>query len=71
MDTDEQAAARRRLRKLAADRARAAQAEVDAIVEALRLGVRQVDVVRDIDRSREHVRKIARDAEDDGRLPRT
>lgn len=70
MDTDEQSSARRKLRKIAADRVKAAAAEIEAIVDALRVGVRQVDVVRDIDRSREHVRKIARDAEDDGRLPK-
>lgn len=66
----EREAARRRLRKFATDRARTARAEVDAIVDALRLGVRQVDVMRDVDRSREYVRRIARDAEQDGRLPR-
>lgn len=71
VETDEQTTARRKLRKLATDRVKAVQREADAIVEALRAGVRQVDVARDIDRSREHVRKIARDAEDAGRLPRT
>lgn len=71
VETDEQTAARRRLRKLATDRAKAARLEASAIVEALRVGVRQVDVARDIERSREHVRKIARDAEEDGRLPRS
>lgn len=71
METEEQAAARRRLRKFAADRAKAAQAEIDTIVEALRSGVRQVDVVKDSDRSREYIRRIAREAEEDGRLPKT
>lgn len=61
---------RRRLRKFATDRVKVAQAEVDTIVEALRLGVRQVDVTKDVDRSREYVRRIERDAEADGRLPK-
>jgi hypothetical protein len=71
VETAEQTAVRRRLRQLAVARTKAARLEADAIVEALRAGVRQVDVVRDLDRSREHVRKIAREAEADGRLPRS
>lgn len=67
---EELEAARRKLRRFATERAQTAQAEVDAIVDALRLGVRQVDVMKDVDRSREYIRRIARDAEEDGRLPR-
>lgn len=68
--SEDEEAARRKLRRFAADRAKTAQAEVDAIVDALRLGVRQVDVMKDVDRSREYIRRIARDAEQGGRLPR-
>lgn len=69
MTDEQQDAARKRLRKLASDRRKAATAESAAIVTALRAGVRQVDIARDIERSREHVRQIARQAEADGKLP--
>jgi uncharacterized protein YicC (UPF0701 family) len=51
--------ARQRLRKLARDRQRIAETEADTIAAALRLGVRQIDVAKDIARTREHVRRIA------------
>jgi hypothetical protein len=54
------AQARTRLRKLAAERERLAADEPAAIVAALQAGVRQVDIARDLDRTREHVRRIAR-----------
>lgn len=58
--TPAQAAAIRKLRKLAADRRRAAQAEDKAIGEAIRVGVKQLDVAGYVERSREHVRLAAR-----------
>lgn len=57
---DPQTRARRALRELAAQRRQAAEAEAEAIVAALRAGVRQVDIARDLDRSREHIRQVAR-----------
>lgn len=51
---------REQLRQLAAERERLEQAEPAAIVAALQAGVRQADIVRDIGRSREHVRRVAR-----------
>lgn len=52
--------ARAKLRKLAKDRDRIATEEPLAVVEALRAGVRQADIVRDLGRTREHIRRIAR-----------
>jgi hypothetical protein len=56
----EQAAARRRLRKIAAERRKAAKVEDQAIAHAIRVGVKQVEVMQDVERSREHVRLAAR-----------
>jgi hypothetical protein len=52
--------ARAALREIAAERKRLAEVEPAAIVAALEAGVRQADVARDIDRTREHVRRVAR-----------
>lgn len=60
MTSPEAQHARQRLRKLARDRQRIANAETTAITEALRLGVRQVDVASDASRTREHIRRIAK-----------
>ncbi len=57
---DAQEEARKKLRRLAAQRRRIADQEPAAIVEALKAGVRQMDVAEDIDRTREHIRRIAR-----------
>lgn len=63
-ETAAQAEARQRLRKLAAARKRAARKaaedELAAVQHALDIGVRQVDVARDLERSREHIRLITR-----------
>ncbi|HEV7651317.1 MAG TPA: hypothetical protein VGP26_24470 [Actinophytocola sp.] len=53
---------REQLRQLAAERERLAEAEPAAIAAALRAGVRQADVARDVGRTREHVRRVARAA---------
>lgn len=58
---DEQEEARRKLRRIATQRRRLAEQEPAAIVEALKAGVRQMDVAADIGRTREHIRRIARD----------
>lgn len=52
--------ARENLRRIAAERDRLAEEEPAAIVAALKAGVRQADVVRDIGRTREHIRRVAR-----------
>lgn len=52
--------ARARLRELAAERQRLADAEPAAILDALNAGVKQADIARDLERSREHVRRVAR-----------
>jgi hypothetical protein len=52
--------ARAKLRKLAGDRKGIAKAEPIAIVEALNAGVKQADIARDIGRTREHIRRVAR-----------
>lgn len=52
--------AREELRRIATERDRLTEEEPAAIVAALKAGVRQSDVVRDIGRTREHVRRIAR-----------
>lgn len=52
--------ARTKLRKIAADRERIADAEPVAIAEALAAGVKQIDIAKDLGRTREHVRRIAR-----------
>ena len=61
-DNDAARAARRRLRKVVADRKKLAQAEIDAIAVALRVGLKQVEVMQLVERSREHVRLAARSA---------
>lgn len=61
-ETSEQQAARARLRDIAAARRKAEQGEAPAVIDALKVGVRQADVARDLDRGREHIRRIARDA---------
>lgn len=48
------------LREIADVRRRLADDETAAVLAALRGGVRQADIARDLDRSREHIRKIAR-----------
>ncbi len=53
-------AARKALRRIAAQRKRLADQEPAAIVAALKAGVRQMDVVDDIGRTREYVRRVAR-----------
>ena len=53
--------ARRTLRRIATQRRRLVDQEPAAIVEALKAGVRQTDVAADIGRTREHIRRIARD----------
>lgn len=60
MTSPEAQQARQRLRKLARDRQRIEDTEDDAIADALRAGVRQVDVAQDIGRTREHIRRIAK-----------
>lgn len=52
--------ARAALRRLAAERDRIAEEEPVAVVKALRVGVRQVEIAADLGRTREHVRRIAR-----------
>lgn len=59
--TPEQERARARLRTLASKRQRQAADEVAAVQAALQAGVRQADIARDLDRSREHIRRITRD----------
>lgn len=56
---EDQEEARKKLRRLAAQRRRLADQEPVAIVEALKVGVRQMDVAADIGRTREHIRRIA------------
>jgi predicted transcriptional regulator len=51
---------RAELRRIAAERDRLTEAEPRAVVAALRAGVKQTDIARDIGRTREHVRRIAR-----------
>lgn len=51
---------RAKLRKLARDRDRLAEAEPKAILDALAAGVPQKDVATDIGRTREHIRRVAR-----------
>lgn len=55
-ETPEQADVIRRLRRVAAARKRAAEQEGDLIREATELGVKQADIARALDRSREHIR---------------
>lgn len=52
--------ARTKLRKLARDRDRIAEAEPQAIIDALTAGVPQKDIAADIGRTREHIRRVAR-----------
>ena len=59
-DTPAQRAARARLREIAAARQKAEEGEAPAVIDALKAGVRQVDIARDLDRGREHIRRIAR-----------
>lgn len=53
--------ARKALRRIAAQRRRLADQEPAAIVAALKAGVRQMDVAEDIGRTREYIRRVARD----------
>lgn len=59
-ETPEQRAARARLREIATARQTAEDGEAPAVIAALEAGVRQADIARDLDRGREHVRRIAR-----------
>ncbi|MFD5089363.1 hypothetical protein ACFWMR_02090 [Amycolatopsis thailandensis] len=52
--------ARAKLRKLAKERDRIAEAEPKAIIEAIGAGVPQKDIAADLGRTREHVRRAAR-----------
>lgn len=52
--------ARTKLRKLARDRERIAEAEPQAILDALAAGVPQKDIAADLGRTREHIRRAAR-----------
>ncbi|MFD6073533.1 hypothetical protein [Amycolatopsis lurida] len=61
-ETPEQQAARARLRDIAAARRKAEGGEAPAVIAALNVGVRQADIARDLERGREHIRRIARDA---------
>lgn len=61
--------ARARLVYLAAERESNAASEPEAIIDALKLGVRITDIASDIGRTREHVRRIRLEAEGSGRLP--
>lgn len=61
-ETPEQQAARARLRDIAAARRKAEEGEAPAVIDALNAGVRQADIARDLDRGREHIRRIAREA---------
>ena len=60
-ETDKQIAARERLRTIAAARKKATADERAAVLDALEAGVRQADIARDLERSREHIRLIAKD----------
>lgn len=53
--------ARKALRRIAAQRRRLTDQEPAAIVAALNAGVRQMDVAEDIGRTREYIRRVARD----------
>jgi predicted transcriptional regulator len=53
---------RKRLREIAAKRTWIANAEAPAVLAALQAGVRQADIARDLGRTREHIRRIAREA---------
>lgn len=55
-ETPEQAEVIRRLRRVATTRKRAAEQEVALIHEATDLGIRQADIARALERSREHIR---------------
>lgn len=52
--------ARAKLRKIAAERERIAEAEPQAIIDALNAGVAQKDIAADLGRTREHIRRAAR-----------
>lgn len=62
--------ARERLRYLAAERERNKAAEPEAILDAIKAGVRPTDIAADIGRTREHVRRVRENAEDAGLLPK-
>lgn len=61
----------RGLEQRAEERRRALDGEEDDIAAALRLGIRKSEIVKAIDRSREHVDRIARRHGIPGRQPRT
>jgi hypothetical protein len=61
--------ARARLRYLAAERERNTAAEPEAILDAIKAGVRPTDIAADIGRTREHVRRIREHAKSTGLLP--
>lgn len=60
MGEDDAAAALQRLRARAKARQRALDGEEEDIVAALHLGLRKSEIVKAVDRSREHVDRIAR-----------
>lgn len=66
---DETRAIRQRLQRMARARQKALEGETEAIVTALRLGVRRSDVARDIARSRTHIDRIADTHGIPGRYP--
>lgn len=59
-ETPEQQHARARLREIAVARRTAEEGEAPAVITALKAGVRQTVIARDLERGREHVRRIAR-----------
>lgn len=59
---DQEQELRDALKRAVALRKRGQKAERDAIVAALRGGLRQVDVMHATGRSREHIRRVARSA---------
>lgn len=59
----------RRLQRRATARRRALEGEEQDILTALRLGIRKVEIVKAIDRSREHIDRIARRHGVPNRLP--
>lgn len=69
MTSDEAAQAIQRLERRAKARQRALEGEEQDIVAALKLGIRKAEIVKAIDRSREHIDRIARRHGIPGRYP--